>query len=82
MATSTIKVYNLTKVNAEENIMIDNIATVLESITPIYSSSDFQYVKHDLDISIKVPLSQTYLNRNSCNYVSIKNSDDLRTFYY
>lgn len=82
MATSTIKVYNLNKVNAEENIMIDNIATVLESITPIYSSSDFQYVKHDLDIQVKVPLPQTYLNRNSCNYVSIKNSDDLRTFYY
>ena len=48
--------------------------------------TDFQYVKHGLNISIKIDANQVIINKDipdyPYNYVSITNSDDGRTFYY
>lgn len=46
----------------------------------IYSSEDFQYIPHRLDLSIKIPVEQT--NWFLGNYVSIQNENDPRPTYY
>lgn len=46
---------------------------------------EFQYVQHRLNLQIKVDLSQEYnapLTQHAIRYVSIKNSNESRTYYY
>lgn len=87
MATSTVKLYNV-KFAKEQNCLLKysedgaDIAFYLSTLTPVYTYTDFQYVKHRLDIEIKLPLGQSFKEAPTFNYVEIKNSDDTRTFYY
>ena len=87
MATSTVKLYNV-KFAKEQNCLLKfsedgaDIAFYLDTLTPVYTYTDFQYVKHGLDIEIKLPLGQSFKEAPTFNYVEIKNSDDTRTFYY
>lgn len=80
MATSTIKLYSV-GFGIDQNAKLDSISDYLETLTPLVIN-DFQLVKHDLDIFIKVNLNQSQAFQSSYNYVSIKNSDITRTYYY
>lgn len=80
MATSTIKLYNV-GFGIDQNAKLDSISDYLNTLTP-YVIENFQYVKHDLDIFIKVNLNQSQAFQSTYNYVSIKNSDISRTYYY
>ena len=81
MATSVLTLYEKCELTPEHNYIIDDFATYLNSLTKTVIN-DFQYVKHNLDIELKVSLPQTQANNPLFNYIKIKNSDDSRTFYY
>lgn len=80
MATSTIKLYNV-GFGIDQNAKLDSISDYLNTLTP-YVINNFQLVKHDLDIFIKVDLDQAQAFQSSYNYVSILNSNMTRTYYY
>lgn len=85
MATSTVRLYNLTKVNALDNVLIDNIQWYLghNTYSPLIALyTDFQYIKQGLDVTIKLPLGQALSNKPTFNFVSITNSDNSRVHYY
>lgn len=92
MATSTIKLYNNTILRAEKNFMYSEskqnsgFANFLENKSKSKTViNDFQYIRHGLNIFIKVNQDQTQINKTNTSqwtYCSIKNSDDDRTFYY
>lgn len=92
MATSTIKLYNNTMLRAEKNFMYSEskqnsgFANFLENKSKSKTViNDFQYIRHGLNIFIKVNQDQTQINKTNTSqwtYCSIKNSDDDRTFYY
>lgn len=87
MAESTIKLYEGFIAIPEKNMVIDNFATYIGSISPWKTITKFQYIKNQLNLSIKVDLSQGLLdmdpiNSADLNYVSIYNSTDDMTFYY
>ena len=87
MATSTIKVYGATswKLYASKLFVVESIDKYLANFTPIYSNSSFQYIKHQLELSINIPMAQASVmdKENAPVYVSIKNSGlNTRTFYY
>lgn len=80
MAYSTLKLYKI-DFKPEQLACLDNISEYLDSLTP-NTITEFQYVKHNLDIQIKVDLYQSYTNNLTYNYISIKNNIDNRTYYY
>lgn len=87
MATSTIKVYGATswKLYASKLFVVESIDKYLAYFTPIYSNTSFQYIKHQLELSINIPLAQANVmdKANAPTYVSIKNSGlYTKTFYY
>lgn len=79
MATSNLKIYR-TKLTPARNALVDNLTGYLDSLTPTYSKSDFQYLKLDKDISIKVNLDQAYVLTSIGNYATI--TQDNKTWYY
>lgn len=93
MITSTLTFY-VTDINIEKNLCIDNIAGYLSGITKKLTKSNFQYIKHDLQIEIKVdavlettpPITPfNKLDDASSfpyNYVSIQNSNESKAVYY
>lgn len=89
MATSTIKLYYGTalhpwELTANKFFVIDDIATYLATYTPT-EFTNFQYQKCSLEMAILCDLSQTYVEpllANGIKYVSIKNSDGNKTYYY
>ena len=81
MATSKIILYTV-GYDYRKNVWLDDIEDYLDDLTPIKTWSAANYVKQGLDITIKVDLSQTDVNSSRVNLVSIKNSNDSRTFYY
>lgn len=91
MATSVVKLYKNDILTPGRNTMYAASETASGFSTWLSNSlkktiTDFQYVKHGLNINIKVDASQVNINRSDnifpFNYVSIKNTDDERTFYY
>lgn len=92
MATSTIKFYKNDLLRIDRNFMYSenkessNFETFLNNSLK-KTIENFQYIKHGLDISIKVKQAQSDLYNKATtdlpyNYVSIKNSDDNRIYYY
>lgn len=82
MATSNIYLYEV-EFKASQNAKLDNIESYLTSIGTVGYFTNFQYIKHDLDITIKIPYPQYRNTHNNINYVKIVNSDDLNfPFYY
>ena len=81
MATSNIYLYEV-GFKASQNAKLDNIESYLTSIGTNAYFIGFQYVKHDLDITIKIPYPQYRNTHNNINYVKIVNSDDLNFPYY
>lgn len=91
MATSVVKFYKNDILTPGRNAMYAASETASGFSTWLSNSlkktiTDFQYVKHGLNISIKIDAAQMNINRSDnifpFNYISIKNTDDERTFYY
>ena len=91
MATSVVNFYKNDILTPGRNAMYAASETASGFSTWLSNSlkrtiTDFQYVKHGLNISIKIDAAQMNINRSDnifpFNYVSITNSDDGRTFYY
>lgn len=82
MATSKIQLYK-TDFPAGENIYVDQLDQYLQSIAATSHIIDnFQYIRHGLEITIKLNLDQADVNDFQYNYCSITNSDDGIPFYY
>lgn len=72
---SQLKIYTNCKIVPDKNFYVDGIGVYLQTLNPVVISN-FQYVKHGLNISIKIDLSQDELSPypyNNANYVSIQN---------
>ena len=91
MATSVVKFYKNDILTPGRNAMYAASETASGFSTWLSNSlqrtiTDFQYIKHGLNISIKIDANQVIINKDipdyPYNYVSITNSDDGRTFYY
>ena len=87
---STVKLYKDCLILEDRNFIVDDIADYLATLTDTLTLIDFQYIKHDLSISIKINKNQSYLDftgANDYNYCSIQNmnTDGLspqKTIYY
>lgn len=91
MATSVVKLYKNDILTPGRNAMYAASETASGFSAWLSNSlkrtiTDFQYIKHGLNISIKIDANQVIINKDipdyPYNYVSITNSDDGRTFYY
>ena len=80
MATSTLNFYQC-EITPERNCIVDEISAYLNSLDK-YTITGFQYIKLDLDITIKINLSQTNIPKFNYNYVSVLNSDLNKLYYY
>lgn len=88
---STINLYKNCLVTKDKNFILDTsggyraIAQYLSTLTDTLTIAKFQYIKHQLSLSIKVDLSQTNLNMggsvDDINYCSIRNGTE-KIFYY
>ena len=77
-----VKLYNV-GFNSNMNCVVDNIATYLTgTATSVITYDDVMYQKIELDMEIKLPMSQSLVERPSFNYVSILNQDGQRPFYF
>ena len=89
MSTSTIKLYSGTTATPWKllpNLLfkIDNIADYLAQFTPT-TISNFQYVKNNLEVSIKLAKTQYEAqptNSTGIKYVSITNKDENVAYYF
>ena len=87
MAESTIKIYSSFIAMPSKNMVIDKFDTYISGISPYKTYTKFQYIKQQLNLSIKIDMSQNYLEMDAfdvadLNYVSIKNENDEKTYYY
>lgn len=86
MATSLIKIYKNTsgwKLYANKLFVIDDIESYLANFTPT-TISNAQYIKCELEISVNLQMNQYYSEELNTSpvYMSIKNSDSSKTYYY
>lgn len=75
MSSSNVTLY-ITKIYPSKNFAIDSISTYLTSCSKIILTN-FQYIKHALNVEIKINREQAnleYLYGNNYNYCSIQNS--------
>ena len=78
--TSKLTFYQC-EITPEKNCVVDDITGYLSSLTPLVVEN-FQYIKLDLDLYIKVNSSQVNVPKFNYNYVSVKNEDVEKIFYY
>lgn len=75
---STLTLINGTKITPERNFKVPNMEFVKNSGLNGYRViSDFMYIKHSLNLTIKVDISQEnleYIFANDVNYIIIKNN--------
>lgn len=92
MGNSTVKLYYDCKILNDRNMIVDDVDSYLSTLTPTVME-DFQFIKHDLSISIKIDTEEIGANVNSgnilnpfaagkLNYVSIQNETDYSPIYY
>lgn len=82
---SSIYLYGYCELEQEKNFIIDNKETLdkyIDYLDTFYQSNNFQYIKHDLEIVIKIKDSQVDLTNNLINYCKIQNEDDQFPVYY
>lgn len=81
MATSKLIFY---KVEFDADVLpyVDDLSDYLLGLRDAYTVDDFQYIRNDLSIEVKLNLSQEYVNKFDYNYCKIKNSDEDQVFYY
>lgn len=81
---SIVFLYYNSHILPEKNFKIDDLEQYLATLEKL-EYDDFQYIKHDLSITIKVNLSQeqlAYNNPNSIDYVRIQNGLNVPYFYF
>ena len=78
--TSKLTFYQC-EITPEKNCVVDDITGYLSSLTPLVVEN-FKYIKLDLDLYIKVNSSQVNVPKFNYNYVSVKNEDVDKIFYY
>lgn len=78
--TSKLTFYQC-EITPEKNCVVDDITGYLSSLTPLVVDN-FQYIKLDLDLYIKINSSQTNVANFNYNYVAVKNSDVSKVYYY
>ena len=78
--TSKLTFYQC-EITPEKNCVVDDLVGYLSSLTPLVVEN-FQYIKLDLDLYIKVNSSQVNVPKFNYNYVSVKNEDVDKIFYY
>ena len=77
-----VKLYNV-GFNSNMNCVVDDIATYLSgTATTVITYDDVMYQKIELDMEIKLPMSQSLVEKPSFNYVSILNYGGQRPFYF
>ena len=82
---SSVYLYGYCELEQEKNFIIDNKETLdkyIDYLDTFYQSNNFQYIKHDLEIVIKINDSQVDLTNNLINYCRIQNEDDQFPVYY
>lgn len=83
MATSNVKFY---KINfpSDTNCLIDNMESFLSSGNggTALEYANFQYIKPELNLSIKIAIDQIEVNDFNYNYCKIVNSDNANIFYF
>lgn len=78
--TSKLTFYQC-EITPEKNCVVDDITGYLSSLTPLVVDN-FQYIKLDLDLYIKINSSQTNVANFNYNYVAVKNEDVSKVYYY
>ena len=78
--TSKLTFYQC-EITPEKNCVVDDLAGYLSSLTPLVVEN-FQYIKLDLDLYIKVNSSQVNVPKFNYNYVAVKNEDVSKVYYY
>ena len=87
---SVVKIYKDSLILEEKNFIVDDIEQYLSTLSDTITITNFQYVKHALELQIKINKSQMYLDMkaaNDYNYISITNQDSEggnvnKTIYY
>lgn len=82
---STIKLYKNCLITPERLFKVDSIETYLSSLSGTLEYTNFQYVKHSLNTSIKIDMNQTGLRfqpADNYNYISIRNGTGWGTLVY
>lgn len=84
--------YQNSKIIPEKNFKVDSLESYLATLSKetIFDADDKnkspQYIKHDLNLFVKINKTQATLNFfnsvNNYNYMSIQNSDDSQPVYY
>ena len=78
--TSKLTFYQC-EITPEKNCVVDDITSYLNSLASNVVDN-FQYIKLDLDLYIKINSSQTNVANFNYNYVAVKNSDVSKVYYY
>lgn len=78
--TSKLTFYQC-EITPEKNCVVDDITGYLSSLTPLVVNN-FQYIKLDLDLYIKINSSQVNVPKFNYNYVAVKNEDVDKVYYY
>ena len=77
-----VKLYNV-GFNSNMNCVVDNIATYLtNTATTVITYDNVMYQKIELDMEIKLPISESLVEKPDFNYVSILNQNGQRPFYF
>lgn len=70
-----------TEIAIEKNMKVDDLNLYLNSLTPIYSEANFQYLKLDLDLDVKINIAQDYVADSFIgNYASLE--QDSKIYYF
>ena len=86
--TSTITLYYAPYLIPDKNFMVDGLATYLSEIPATEKKviTDFQYIKHSLELEIKIDIYQSFLEYESSNtnwnYCSIQNTNGKVVYYF
>lgn len=81
-----IYIYNV-NVDPSKNVVIENLETWLGNLTPVYSDTDFQFIKPQLETTIKLYIKTDYdlalvKNGNFIKVVEKPNSNSAEVTYY
>lgn len=77
---SNLKLYEV-EFKPELNPLVENLADYLAQCERS-TYNDFQYIKHNLSIVVKVPMNQMYVDNFPFNYASIQNENESIFYYY
>lgn len=80
MATSTVILYQ-TSISPEKNCVVEQLSSYLAGCSSL-TFNNFQYVKIEYDVTIKVNIDQQYDKDFDYNYAKITNSSQARDYYY